>query len=172
MKMVFFNCHLCSKVFKVEIVLSLILVMAGDVEPNPGPSRKCQNCQLEYMLICQKICENCGLLVKSVKCNQKTLSQNTQYYHEIVVKILVKKVESYKSNSEKQQALSKSTYRANPDKFKAISLKTYRANPDKLKALSQQNYRAIPTNSRLFLKKTYRANQDKFKAISKKNLKS
>ena len=31
----------------VSIILSLLLVMAGDVERNPGPSRKCPHCQLE-----------------------------------------------------------------------------------------------------------------------------
>ena len=86
------------------------------------------------------------MLVKSVQSNQKKLSQNTQYYQENVLKILAKKVENYKSNPEKHQALSKSTYRA---KFKAISKKTYRAN--QFKAIS---------------KKAYRANPDKFKALS------
>ena len=65
----------------------------------------------------------CDLLVKSVKSNQKKLIQNTQYYQENV-KILAKKVESYKSNPEKQQALPQSTYKANPDNFKAVSQKT------------------------------------------------
>ena len=107
----------------VSIILSLLLVMAGDVEPNPGPSRKCPHCQFEIPIRPNK-CEHCGFLVKSVKSNQKKLSQNTKYYQENVVKILAQKVESYKSNPEKQQALSRSTYRANPDKVKAISKKT------------------------------------------------
>ena len=34
-------------------ILSLLLVMAGDVELNPGPSRKCPHCQFEIP-ICQK----------------------------------------------------------------------------------------------------------------------
>ena len=105
------------------------------------------------------------MLVKSVKSNQKKLSQNT-YYQENVVKILAKKVESYKSNPEKQQALSKSSYRANPDKFKALSKKTYRANPDKFKALSQQNYKANTDKYKALFKMNYR---DKLKALFKLN---
>ena len=61
-----------------------------------------------------------GLLVKSFKINVKKLSQNTQYYQESIINILAKKVESYKSNPEKQQASSKSNYRTNTDKLKAI----------------------------------------------------
>ena len=129
--------------------------MAGDVEPNPGLSRKCPHSHFEIPIRQTK----CGLLVKSVQSNQKKLSQNTQYYQENVLKILAKKVENYKSNPEKQQALSKSTYRANPDKFKAISKKTYRANPDKFKAVSQQNYRANLSKFKTLSQQTYRVIQ-------------
>ena len=98
--------------------------MAGDVEPNPGLSRKCPHSHFEIPIRQRK----CGLLVKSVQSNQKKLRQNTQYYQENVLKILAKKVENYKSNPEKQQALSKSTYRANPDKFKAIYIELIQTN--------------------------------------------
>ena len=91
----------------VSNILCLLLVMVGDVEPDPGPSRKCPHCQFEIP-IRQKKCEHCGLLVKSVKSNQKSLRQNTQYYRKNVVKIVARKVERYSSNLEKQQALSKS----------------------------------------------------------------
>ena len=119
-------------------ILSLLLVMARDVELNPGPCRKCPHCQFEIP-IRQKKCEHCGLLVKSFKCNEKKLSQNTQYYQENVVNILAKKVESYKKNPEKQKALSKSNYRSNPEKQKALSISNYRRNPEKQKALSISN---------------------------------
>ena len=121
----------------LSIILSLLLVMAGDVEPNPQAHLEnvhIGNLRFQYA---QKKCEHCGLLVKSVKSNQKKLSQNTQY-QENAVMILAKKVESYKSNPEKQQALSKSSYRANPE---ALSQQNYRANTDKYKALFKMNYR-------------------------------
>ena len=101
-------------------ILSLLLVVAGDVELNPGPSRKCPHCQFEIP-ICQKKCEHCGLLVKSFECNGKKLSQNTQYYQKNVVNILAKRAESYSKDPEKQKALSKSSYRSNPEKQKALS---------------------------------------------------
>ena len=82
-------------------ILSLLLVMAGDVELNPGSSRKCPHWQFEIP-IRKKKCEHCGLLVKSFKCNGKKLSQNTQYYQKNVVNILAKRAESYSKDPEKQ----------------------------------------------------------------------
>ena len=43
---------------------------------------------------------------------------------------MAKKAGSYKSNPEKQQALSKSNYRANTDKFKALFKMNYTKNCD------------------------------------------
>ena len=124
-----------------------------------------------------KKCKHCGLLVKSVKSNPKTLSQNTQYYQ--VVRILAKKGENYKSNPEKQQALSKSI-----QKNSRLSLKKHikliqtnsRLSLNKTIELIQTNSRLslnktielIQTNSRLSLK-TIELNPDKYKALSKQN---
>ena len=46
----------------IIIVLSILLIMAGDVELNPGPRgfRKCPQCQQDIP-IKSKLCGNCGL---------------------------------------------------------------------------------------------------------------
>ena len=49
-----------------SIILSLLLVIAGDVELNPGPSRKCPHCEFEIPISLKKR-DQCGLLVKSFK---------------------------------------------------------------------------------------------------------
>ena len=59
-----FSFHGKMSFILVISIISLLLVMAGDVELNPGPSRKCPHCQFEIP-IRQKKCEHCGLLVKS-----------------------------------------------------------------------------------------------------------
>ena len=54
-------------------VLSALLIMAGDVELNPGPRgfRKCPQCEQQVPIKC-KTCTNCGLSFNSLK--QKRLN--------------------------------------------------------------------------------------------------
>ena len=155
----------------VSVILSLLLFMAGDVELNPGPFRKCPHCQCEIP-IRQKKCKHCGLLVKSFISSEKQLTQNTQYYQENVVNILAKRVESYKQNPEKQKALSKASYKSNPEKQKALSKASYRSNPEKQKALSKASYRSNPEKQKALSKASYRSNPEKQKALSKASYKS
>ena len=148
-------------------IISLLLLMAGDVELNPGPSRKCPHCQFEIP-ICQKKCEHCGLLVKLFKSNEKKLNHNTQYCQKNVVHILAKQVESYKSNPEKQKALSKSSYRSNPEKQKALSKLSYRANTEKFKSAFKMNY-AKNRDARIKSVKSYYTDNKKTKCANKRN---
>ena len=152
-------------------ILSLLLVMAGDVELNPGPSRKCPHCQFDIP-IRQKKSEHCGLLVESFKTNEKQLSHNTQYYQENVVNILAKKVESYRKNPETQKALSKSNYRSNPERQKALSKSNYRSNRERQKVLSKSNYRSNPERQKALSKSNYRSNPERQKVLSKSNYRS
>ena len=104
------------------------------------------------------------MLAEFVKSSQKKSSQNTQHYLENV-KILAKKVEKYKGNPEKQQALSKSIYRANTNKFKANTIELLLTNS---RLFLKKNYRANAGTFKALSLKYYRANTDKFKALSQK----
>ena len=82
---------------QVSIILSLLLVMAGDVEPNPGPSRKCPHCQFEIPKRRTK-CEHCGLLVKSVKNNQNTGDKGGSSFRTFVQVVNVHKPNSVRNS--------------------------------------------------------------------------
>ena len=63
-------------------VLSALLIMAGDVELNPGPRgfRKCPQCEQQVPIKC-KTCTSCGLSFNACKSTEAKRSQwNKDYY--------------------------------------------------------------------------------------------
>ena len=63
-------------------VLSTLLIMAGDVELNPGPRgfRKCPQCEQQVPIKC-KTCTNCGLSFNARKSTEaKRFQWNKDYY--------------------------------------------------------------------------------------------
>ena len=85
-------------------VLSAPLVMAGDVELNPGPRgfRKCPQCE-QQVPIKGKTCTNCGLSFNSRKSTEaKKIQRNKDYYQtkklEILSSCQFKKMKGNKNN--------------------------------------------------------------------------
>ena len=64
-------------------VLSALLVMAGDVELNPGPRgfRKCPQCEQQVPIKC-KTCTNCGLSFNSRKSTEAKKTQRKKDYYQ------------------------------------------------------------------------------------------
>ena len=66
----------------IMTVLSALLIMAGDVELNPGPRgfRKCPQC--EQVPIKCKTCTNCGLSFNARKSTEAKRTQWNKNYHQ------------------------------------------------------------------------------------------
>ena len=83
----------------IIIVSSILLIMAGDVELNPGPRgfRKCPQCQQDI----PKTCGNCGLPQNSRKSIETKRTQwNKQYYQSQKIEILAQRRENYNKHAE------------------------------------------------------------------------
>ena len=68
----------------IMTVLSALLIMAGDVELNPGPRgfRKCPQCEQQVPIKC-KTCTNCGLSFNARKSTEAKKTQRNKDYQKI-----------------------------------------------------------------------------------------
>ena len=164
-------------------VLSALLIMAGDVELNPGPRgfRKCPQC--EQVLHQCKTCTNCGLSFNSRKSTEAKKTQwNKDYYQTKKLEILAQKKETYSKHAEKFKIASKMNYDANPTRKsvtscarykinrvekKAASVARYKINPDKQKAASIAKYKINPEEQKVASIAKNKINHEKRKAVSK-----
>ena len=90
-------------------VLSALLIMAGDVELNPGPRgfRKCPQCEQQVPIKC-KTCTNCGLSFNARKSTEAKKTQwNKDYYQTQKIEILAQRKETYSKHAEEFKIASK-----------------------------------------------------------------
>ena len=104
----------------IIIVSSILLIMAGDVELNPGPCgfRKCPQCQQDIP-IKSKTCGNCGLPQNSRKSIEMKRTQWNKQYQSQKIEILAQRRENYNKHAEELKVVSKMNYDANPKRKKA-----------------------------------------------------
>ena len=153
----------------IIIVSSIVLIMAGDVELNPGPRgfRKCPQCQQDIP-IKSKTCGNCGLPQNSHKSIETKRTQwNKQYYQSQKIEILAQRRENYNKHAEELKAVSKMNYDANPKRKKATSCARYKSNPEKKKLASCARYKSNPEKKKLASCTRYKSNPEKMKLASR-----
>ena len=173
----------------IMTVLSALLIMAGDVELNPGPRgfRKCPQCEQQVPIKC-KTCTNCGLSFTSRKSTEaKKTQRNKDYYQTKKMEILAQRKETYSKHAEEFKIASKMNYDANPtrklvtacarykinpEEKKAASVARYKINPEKQKAASTAKYKINPEKQKTAYVARYKINPEKQKAASVARYKS
>ena len=160
-------CSIKPFILVIIIVSSILLIMAGDVELNPGPRgfRKCPQCQQDIP-IKSKTCGNCGLPQNSRKSIETKRTQwNKQYYQSQKIEILAQR-ENYNKHAEELKVVSKMNYDANPKRKKATSCARYKINPQKQKLASRTQYKINPQKQKLASRTQYKINPQKQKLTS------
>ena len=117
--------------------LSLLLLLGGDVESNPGPSRE--------------------WLRKQAKKQQYLLQRE---------EILVKCRLDYAESPEPKRLASKAHYTANPEAKKCASKASYYADPEVKKAAAKAQYCADPESKKAAAKAQYCADPESKKAAA------
>ena len=150
----------------IMTVLSALLIMAGDVELNPGPRgfRKCPQCEQQVPIKC-KTCTNCGLSFNARKSTEAKRSQwNKDYYQTKKMEILAQRKETYSKHAEEFKIASKMNYDANPTRKLVTSCARYKINPEKQKAASVARYKINPEKQKAASIAKYKINPEKEKA--------
>ena len=124
--------------YSIAKALSLLLLLGGDVESNPGPSRE--------------------WLRKQAKKQQYLLQRE---------EILVKRRLDYAESPEPKRLASKAHYTANPEAKKCASKASYYADPEVKKAAAKAQYCADPKSKKAPAKAQYCADPESKKAAAK-----
>ena len=152
----------------IMTVLSALLIMAGDVELNPGPRgfRKCPQCEQQVPIKC-KTCTNCGLSFTSRKSTEaKKTQRNKDYYQTKKMEILAQRKETYSKHAEEFKIASKMNYDANPTRKLMTACARYKINPEEKKAASVARYKINPEKQKAASIAKYKINPEKQKAAS------
>ena len=161
--------HYSIKPFIVIMtVLSALLIMASDVELNPGPRgfRKCPQCEQQVPIKC-KTCTNCGLSFNSRKSTEaKKTQRNKDYYQTKKMEILAQRKETYSKHVEEFKVASKMNYDANPTRKLVTACARYKINPEETKAASVARYKINPEKQKAASVARYKINPEKQKAAS------
>ena len=152
----------------IMTVLSALLIMAGDVELNPGPRgfRKCPQCEQQVPIKC-KTCTNCGVSFNSRKSTEAKKTQwNKDYYQTKKFDILAQRKETYSKHTEEFKIASKTNYDANPTRKLVTACARYKINPEEKKADSVARYKINPEKQKTAYVARYKINPEKQKAAS------
>ena len=152
----------------IMTVLSALLIMAGDVELNPGPRgfRKCPQCEQQVPVKC-KTCTNCGLSFTSRKSTEAKKTQwNKDYYQTKKMEILAQRKETYSKHAEEFKIASKMNYDANPTRKLVTACARYKINPEEKKAASVARYKINPEKQKTAYVARYKINPENQKAAS------
>ena len=143
-------------------VLSALLIMAGDVELNPGPRgfRKCPKCEQQVPIKCktsltvdylstlanlkQKGLNGIRITMKPKKWKFWLREKNAE-------KFKIASMMNYDANSTWKLVTSRGRYKINLEEKKAASVARHKINPEKQKAASAVKYKINPRKRRQLL---------------------
>ena len=143
----------CKHKFALARALTILLLLAGDIELNPGPSKqwlKSQAKKQRYLLQREEVLAR----------------KRLQYAEDPQHKKEVSKAD-YAATQQRKRAVAKANYAAHPEPKRAALREQYATNPERKRAVSREVYAANPERKRAALREQYAANPEQKRAAAK-----
>ena len=158
----------CKHKYALARALSLLILLGGDIESNPGPSKqwlKNQAAKQRYLLHRQEILSKKRLQYAEDSQPKKDMSKAD--YSGISQRKRAVARTSYAANPEPKRAAAKAQYAVNPHSKRAATKVLYKANIHSKRAVARAVYALNPQPKRAAINAMYAANPQPKQAAAK-----